>query len=416
MFDTLRKFIYRLLRKSEDYTKTDMVYLAKGGAWLSAGKVVYTLFAFLLSIAFANLLPQTTYGTYQYVLSIFAILSIPALGSMGTAIEQAVARGKEATFIPALRKKLLWSLAGAGASFAVAGYYFWKGSETLGWAFALAAVFVPLVNTFTMYLSYLRGKKDFKTATQYGLTTNVVSIVLLIIALFFTDNLYILLSVYFVPNALLPWYFMRKTLRKHPPNEEHDEEAIQYGTYLSALGIIQKVAKGADKLILWHVLGPASVAVYAFAVTPVNQLRNVVMLVNTLAFPKLSKQTDDSLKESLPGKVMRFFVIIIPLVGLYYLVAPYFFRIFYPQYMEALGPSLLFSSVLLLAPFKLYSSSLLARVKKKHIAVLRIVAPSIRIAAFGILTPLYGVHGAVVAFLVSEVANSLISYILFKRM
>ena len=73
---------YNLLRWSEKWTKTDMIYLARGGFWLTLGQVISSLSAFLLAIAFANLLPKETYGEYKYILSIASILAIPTLTGM----------------------------------------------------------------------------------------------------------------------------------------------------------------------------------------------------------------------------------------------------------------------------------------------------------------------------------------------
>lgn len=45
-----------LLKKSEHLTRTDVVYVAKGGSWLMLGKGVATILGFFLTVGFANLL------------------------------------------------------------------------------------------------------------------------------------------------------------------------------------------------------------------------------------------------------------------------------------------------------------------------------------------------------------------------
>ena len=90
---------YKILRRSQKYTGTDNVYLAKSGFWLTLGQFFSLVVTFLSAVAFANLLDPTTYGNYKYVLSLLGILAVFCLDGMRTAVTQAVARGFEVLFI-----------------------------------------------------------------------------------------------------------------------------------------------------------------------------------------------------------------------------------------------------------------------------------------------------------------------------
>ena len=98
--------IYKILRYSEKYTKTDMVYLAKGEFWLVSGQIISSAATFLLAIAFANLLPKETYGIYKYVLSIFGLLAISTLRGVEAALSQAVAKNYDGDFLVILKTKM----------------------------------------------------------------------------------------------------------------------------------------------------------------------------------------------------------------------------------------------------------------------------------------------------------------------
>jgi len=69
MIERAKILTYKILRYSERYTQTDMVYFASGGFWLLLGQFISTISAFLLLIAFANFLPKEVFGTYQYILA-----------------------------------------------------------------------------------------------------------------------------------------------------------------------------------------------------------------------------------------------------------------------------------------------------------------------------------------------------------
>ena len=99
MIGKIKTKIYKLLRWSEKYTKTDMVYLAKGASWLTSGQIISSFAIVLLAIAFANLIPRETYGTYKYVISVVGALSIFTLPGINTAVVQAVARHNDKCLI-----------------------------------------------------------------------------------------------------------------------------------------------------------------------------------------------------------------------------------------------------------------------------------------------------------------------------
>jgi O-antigen/teichoic acid export membrane protein len=186
------------LRWSEKYFKTDMVYLARGGFWLTLGQTISSLSSFLLVVAFANLLPKETYGTYKYVLSIAGILAISTLSGMSTAIIQAVARGYEGSLVPALKTKIRWGLLGGLAGLILAGYYFYQGNITLTVSFLISAVFLPFMDSFGIYDAFLQGRKLFDISAKYGIISQIIAVIILITTLFFTKNLFFILFVYFL--------------------------------------------------------------------------------------------------------------------------------------------------------------------------------------------------------------------------
>src|SRR3989338_1976898 len=142
-YERVRGRLYRFLRWSERYTKTDMVYLASGGFWLTLGQIISSAATFGLAIAFANLLPKETYGTYKFILSIAGILSVLTLPGMMTALTQAVARGFEGSVIPALKLRVRWGMLAGLGNLVVATYYYFNGNTKLTISFLIVAAFLP---------------------------------------------------------------------------------------------------------------------------------------------------------------------------------------------------------------------------------------------------------------------------------
>jgi len=105
----LRNKAYDTLRWSEQYTRADMVYLAKGNFWQVLGQVVSSALSLALIFVFANYLPKETYGLYRYILSLAGILGIFTLSEMNQAIGQAVASGDGGVLRASVRYQLKWN-------------------------------------------------------------------------------------------------------------------------------------------------------------------------------------------------------------------------------------------------------------------------------------------------------------------
>ena len=416
MIGKIKTKIYKLLRWSEKYTKTDMVYLAKGGFWLTLGQIVSFVSVFLLAVVFANLLPKETYGTYKYILSIVGILTIPTLSGINTAILQAVARGYEGSFLPAIKTKIRWGLLGALGSLILATYYYYQSDTTLAISFLISGAFLPFMDTFPIYNALLQGKKIFDTSAKYTIITQIIATISMVITVLLNQSLFLILLAYFIPWTLLRFIFLKRTIKKIKPNNLQDKDTITYGKHLSLVGLFPTVVDQLDKILLFHFLGTASLAIYAFSLAPVVQFRSFLKSLTPLSLPKFANNSKEEIKKTLPSKLIKFYFILIVVVIVYIVLIPYFFEIFFPQYMESVKYSQYFVLVLLFYPKKLLGIVLLAQSQKKAIYISSTFAPIFKVVLLLTLLPIYGIMGAITAELGAHMFNTIVLIYFFKKM
>lgn len=410
------KFI-SALRWSEKYTKTDMLYLAKGGTWLMFGSAISSISVLLLAIAFANLLPKEVYGEYKYILSILSLLSIPTLAGMGEAITRAVARRLDFTPIAAIKIKVKFGLIGSVVGIALSTYYFLNGNMTLGGSLLLVSIFVPFFDTFSLFQNILTGRKLFRTSTYYNVVIQVISVLAMIVVIILTNNIFIILLTYLLPYTVLRIYFFKKTTQYIKSADTNiDKESLSFGKHLSVVRILSIIAGNLDKILLWHFLGAAPLAIYAFALAPTIQLKSVFSNVFTLAFPKLAQNNITNLKKTLYAKMLKFFIIISPIIIIYILVIPSIYNTIFPQYNESVIYAQLFAFILFLIPINILSTTLTAHAQKKKIYILNISENIVRVTLLVVLLPYYGIAGAIWALILSQIVASSLIFYLFKRM
>lgn len=415
MINNIKNRIYDFLIWSQKYTQTDMIYLAKGGFWLTVGQIISTVTGLLSAIAFANLLDPTVYGNYKYVISIMEILGIFALAGMGTAVTQAVARGLEGSFYAAFKTKMKWGMIGSLTGIAGAVYYFFQGNFLLPIPLLISAAFLPLMLASGIYVSFLSGKKIFNIQMKYSTIAQVIADAASIAVLFVTNNLFWLVAAYFVSRTIINYAFYAITKSRFKPNRKEDPRTMSYGIHLSAMGVISKIAGQLDKILLFHFLGGMQLAVYTFALLPMQQIESVLKNITTLTLPKLSQRTFPELRRSIPGKTVRFFLVIMVIVLLYIWIAPYAYKLFFPQYMDAITYSQIAVLSLIFFPKMFLSQTFAAHIKMKSLYVMNLVYSLSKIIFLAILLPIYGIWGAILGILSVEAIHSITLIVLFKK-
>lgn len=416
----MKNRVIQLLKWSEKYTKTDMLYLAKGGFWITLGQIISSFSALALAVAFANFVPPETYGTYKYILSIAAMFAIFSLPGMNTAMSRASARGHEGAIHAATKHCLLTSLIGSGIALLGSGYYFYNGNLELSLSFLIIAATLPLFDTFTLYLAHFAGKGRFDLKTKYHAISQILSVSILIGTLFITDNILLILLAYFLPLSLTRIVIYQHVLRKveKTTGYEHQKEALSYGKHLTMMRVLGIVASQIDKILLWKFLGPAQLAIYAFAIAIPEQLKGPMKGLGELALPKFAAQTPEQIKQGLPALYRKLFLYALGLLSisiLYVLAAPYIFQFIFPQYMESVIYSQVFSLSLVSVISVMLFSILESQKKVRAQYLVTTIQPILYIVFLGFLIPLYGVMGAIVAFLIGRFTITIMAIIITVR-
>jgi O-antigen/teichoic acid export membrane protein len=416
--EKLKSKLYKVLCWSEKYFKTDMVYLARGGSWLTVGDAFYFATIFLLAITFANLLPKEVYGTYKYILSFSGIFGIATLPGITTAVTQAVARHYEGVLIPTIKTRIRWGFLAALASMGTAYYYYLNNDFTLTVSFLLIAIFLPFMDSFMTYDSFLQGRKLFKASSIYGVASQIAAVTLMVLTLLLTKNLFIILLVYFASWTLIRFICLQMTLKKFKPNKEYDPEIISYGKHLSIIGIIGNIIDSLDNIIIFHFIGAAGVAVYSLALLPVAYIQGLTKKLDILATPKLTQRPLHEIQPLLWKRMKFLFLLGLVISFVYIIIAHPVFKIFFPKYLDSVFLSQVFSlSIALSLGQSILRSALNSRLTitpKKFLYLFNISSAIFLIFMIFFIKP-FGIMGIILARILSLASVTAVGLFIWKK-
>lgn len=251
-----------------------MSNVLKNSFWIIAGKIIIFLLGFAFVTGLANLVPKNTVGNYNYIIAVLTIASIATLPGMNSALTRAVARGFEGSIKPMMRLKFLYGLFGSAVALIFGLFYVLHGEHSLGIAFLIAAPFVPMTDTYSeMAYSFFQGRKNFKKTMFLAIICQVIFSVPSFIILFFTHNLIIISSSFFVFQTIGGLLVYNSA---QPANDVRDHESEKLGLHLTLIGAPRIIAFNIDTIIVFAVTGPVAAAIYTFAFTPMQKLEQLI--------------------------------------------------------------------------------------------------------------------------------------------
>ncbi len=405
--------IKEILVWSEKYTKTDMIYLTSGVFWVGISKVFTFLFSFLLMLAFAHFTSKETFGSYQYILTILGITSVASLPGVNIALTKSIAQGKEGTLKRVLKTRTTWSLVGSVVIFCIALWYFYKSNIVLGITLVIAGVGFPFFQSFDSFEYFWNGKKNFKRSTLYGTLSTIIPVFFLIIAMLLSDNLIVIVAVFMFSNSLARYFFIKKTL-KQVANQKIDEGVIKLGKKLTIVQGIEIISSYIDKIFIWQFLGAVAVAIYSFAQIPIFKIQQLAP-IQALSLPKLSEGVVQEDKSIIIKSFLKLFIIMIPIALLFIVFIPILYKVFIPQYLDAIPYVRALGSLLALMPFTYLTTAMIAGSGGHKVMKIQIVTFIARMTLFFALILKYGIWGIIYATIITEVLKSFLTLYFFLK-
>jgi O-antigen/teichoic acid export membrane protein len=413
----LKEKIYQFLRWLQNYTKTDMVYVVENSFWWIFGRIFSFLASFLILMAFARFATKEVYGAYQYIISMFGMISLIFLPGLDTALVRSIAKQKEKTFFLCEKEKLKFGVFALLVFCAISFWYFFHKNFELAISFFVAGIFSIPLAVFSLYSAFWQGKKRFDLQNKYFVLHNLLAALILISLIIFSQKITLIVFGYFFGFTFATFLFWILTRKKINKEGEEDKEAIPFGKHLTIMAIPVAISSQIDNVILWQFKGPAQVAIYAYALRLVERISELIPF-SALAFPKMAEKNlkANGVKKSIFDKFLKLFWFSIPFTILYILFCPIFFKIFFPAYKESVIYSQILALILVFSPFSFLVTAILAEAKKRELYILNFAPQILKIILFFVLIPIFGIWGGVFSILISQIFFSILTLHFFHKL
>jgi len=412
------KLFSRLLKFIERYVGVDMKYITNNGFWLVLSQIVTGLQTLLITILLANKLSQDTLGEYRLAISALSILLLFSMPGMQTAIMESTPKGFTNNLVIGIKSKIKFGLIGSIVAFAISAYYILSNNTNLALIFISLALFIPFFDSATLYTQQLHSLKKFKRAAIYNIIVKLILLLSLTCTIFLFDvNALVLILLFLISQTALNAFFTKKTISSLEPTPKpcFDTGLIPYAKHLSVMSILLIIATHLDQILVWHFIGATELAVFFMAMAIPQEFLRFASLLPSLAFPKFAVADIAHLRLTLMSKLWKYFAVIVVIVALYILLAPYLFMLLFPTYTNAIIYTQVLALIILQSPFLIIKTFFNATKSIKTLYILSTVFPIIRISLGLVLVVLFGLWGIVSAILIEALLRNIFLVMSFLK-
>lgn len=377
------------------------------------GKVLSFAASFVVITLMARFVPREVVGSYNYLMAVLAIVSILTLPGMNDAYTRAVGRGHMQTAKAMMRTRLLFGLSGSVLSVLIGIGTWISGNPELGLAFITAAIFIPLTDTFSTFaINHWQGRRKFARSALMGAAYYAGIAAFTVSAVLISDELVPIAITTLLGQAVVGFLLYRMT---DTTSGTVDTESQKLGLHLTVMQSFGILARNLDKVVVWSLLGPAMVAVYALAYTPFSKAHQMIPIA-TIALPYLSAQRFTRIVRN---KIITYtgllFLLSVPGTALVILLAPYLYATFFPLYPESVVYFQILFAGIAFVPVVLMRTALIAFNQTRALYMLEVGMPLLSIALFTGLGFFFGLLGVAFGILLGSIIGAALTFLLFIR-
>lgn len=408
--------IKKIINFLEKILRTDVRYVLRGYFWFAIEHSVSILTGIVTSVAYANLIPAETYGLFRYAISIMPFLGIATLEKMNDSLAVSVARGFEGDTLRILKIKMKFGLLGTLGGIGLAVYYYYNNDVTISLLVLAMSLFIPIFNPPLLYASYLTGKKKFPVLSILNSASMIIYSAVIVVAILLSKNVFVVLISYFLINVTIRFVVMVCVLRKNPPNNLTESQTMDYGKKINLLEIVNIASSALDNILVFHYLGAAELAAYAFIKKVPENLKFIPRFLTILSMPKFSKKDigDPKIKKEVVRKTWIFYSGISVLVFIYILSAPFVFNLLFKPYKQYVIYSQIYALSFAFNFGGLFLSFVEANRKTKKVLSLHFTTSIVGILIMFLSLRFYGLLGLVSGYSVNRLFASIMRYVYFK--
>ncbi len=385
--------------------------------WAIVNQIILSIGAFGTIVVLSRFLNKDIFGEIRYVAAALAILSLSSLpGASSIVIQNASAIGKKRV-IQIIKDQLQWGLIATVGALLLALFYFLKGNMGLGYGFLVGGFFAPVANLYQMPGHLLAGLKRFKGKTFVD--SAILSAIILgaILGTLLTRNVPGTLLFYFGIQSLATLIFLLYIVRKIPESNTDNADGILDITHSRQLTIFQApftLLPALEKVFIYLLLGPSSLAIFTIAVLPIEHMRSAFRsLLQFSVLPHFEDETRATLllkKWLITASILTVGGIVV-LIVFTKIVLP----IFFPQYIEAMRFSFILILAIIPVPLQILTLALIASRKIKDLFLYAGSLTIVNVVAFVAFIPLFGLMGAVIAKVITEFLTAAMLGVFYKN-
>lgn len=395
----------------------DAHYFAKNTFWVLIGQVIASVSSFIVTVVIANYVSKNVAGDYRLIISFYPILTFFMLSGLSSAFIRSIVKGQDGTLEDALAIKKKYGVIAFLVGACIAFYFgILKENSIFGISILVMSLCLPLIETYSIYLPYLQGKQEFKySSINSGITKLVSGLAIALIAFIFPETIYLIVGFYGT-QVIVVYIQYKMLIKKFPPvNTIKDEDMVPYSKHTTFAGIFYMILGQMDKFTIYHFFGPISLASYWIASTIPQEVGRVLVTTLQVVYPKFVKGEHRDIKHILIKKLKTLTLAMLTISFIYIVLAYPFFQIFFPQYIEEVGKSIVLMFGFAVIPHMFVWQYYTAKRNTKVVYINNAADPILQVALYIILIPPFGVWGLVYAIFAKTLCMNLLAWYVLKK-